>query len=264
MKKFTRILILATILLLQCFLLSGCAALDDFREKQAYITEDRKIVYNDAVFILMPESEYLQPIYNYSEDYQLNVTKSDVPVLLSTFLSEKTLYMCSDGIFLSGYDDTRYDEIVYCREDKYEEMVNRMKEDFNPTKAGYLYETYIEENDEFVFDYYMLSDEEFEAVKEVMRKTNASYLPSDAYIDYNYYIELELCSDDNLFRKYVMDLVQSDNQYYIVYYVDDDTSRVYSVPDSYNEIFSNIMKKGIEAQNSFSYDYEVYEEEVSF
>lgn len=259
MKKILRIFTLAAILLLQCILLSGCDALDDLRAKQAYITDDRDIIFGDAVFVLLPESELLQPIYDYSPDCQLNVTEKDVPVLLSSILSERTLYMSEDGIFLCGYEDTRDTYLVYCREDKYDEIVNRMKEDFTPTKACYLYESYNEETYEYSYNYYMLSDEEYNAVKEVLKNETASDLPSGAYIDYDFFIEIELCSDDNLFRKYVFDIAVSDNQYYIIYYIDDTTTSIYTVPDTYNDIFTNIMKTAIEADDCYDYINEEYD-----
>lgn len=259
MKKILRIFTLATILLLQCFLLSGCDALDELREKQAYYTEDRKIVYNDAVFVLLPENELLQPVYDYSADCQLNITGKDVPVLLSSMLSERTLYMTEDGIFLCGYDDTRNGNIVYCREDKYDEIVARMKEEFKPTKACYFYNIYDTETYENSGGHYVLSDEEFSAVKEVMITTTASNLPSNAYIEYDYTISLELCSEDLLFRKYAMDISLLDNQYYIIYHSEDDTTSIYTVPDSYNEIFSNILKDGMEAEINYHMEYEDYE-----
>ena len=143
--------------------------MDELREKQAFFTENGDIIYGASVYVLLPKSELLQPVYDYSTDSQLNVTEKDVPVLLSPMLSEITLYLSDDEVFLCGYDGSRDGELIYCREDKYEEMVDRIKGSFNPTKACYLYETYNEETNEYLYDYYILSDEEYASVKEVFK-----------------------------------------------------------------------------------------------
>lgn len=262
MKKKLQFICLACILLFSSLLFSGCDALDELREKQAFITENRDIIYDGATFVLMPESDLLYPVYNYSSDCMLNVTAEDVPVLLSPIISEKTLYMSEDGIFLCGYSETG--EIIYCREDKYDEMLSRIKEDFKPTKACYFYETFDSETYEYTPGYYVLADDEYDAVKDVMKSTSASVLPSDAYMDYDHVVYLELCSDDILLRKYVMDIALSDNQYYIIYYSDDETTQIFTVPDTYNAIFTKLMEEGITADRSFDAEYEEYVEEVSF
>lgn len=252
MKKIMRVLTLITILLIQCFLLSGCDTLDELRDRQAIYNSARHIEYHGNTYMLLPACEDLQPIVDYS--ISINATYSDVPVLLSSMLSKLYLYESVDERFLVSSEGA-----IYCIEGQYSEIATRIESGFNVEKACYYYSTYNKETGEYEPDYYILTDEQFDAIKDIIKTTESSILPDSVEMNYNHIAYIEVASDDILFRKDFMDLLITDNDYYFRDYSDDGSTILYTIPDEYKDIIAEILAKCIEADNSFDYDYAVEE-----
>ena len=83
-----------------------------------------------------------------------------------------------------------------------------------------------------------------------------SFLPQ---LDFTNVVELEACSDDMLFRNYVMDIYQLSVGYCLVLQEDKDSKvTIYPVPANLGSEFADILKPMLEQEQIL---YEKYEDD---
>ena len=229
MKKHVKsVLILLTVVgMLLC--LCGCTELENMRKNQAFPGENGEILWNGSVYKALPDSEAL-----YVEDYYedtVYLTAPDVPVLLSSMFSEALLLPSEDKAFLAVLDTDNY----YCREDRYEEIVSRIQEAFVPDLVCYRYTDYPNPK------YYTLTQEQEEAITQLQQTVEPTVFSDGMYLDWDYYIDLQECSQDMLFRRERGGISICDSTYYLHRYVDGQ-EQVFEVPASYSDIFEEITR----------------------
>ena len=251
MKKALRILCLITVTVIVCLSLSGCTLIDEMRDAHAFWSKDNTIKYGEYEYKLLPASETLKPVFNaYNSVY---VTDEEVPVLLSSSFGQN-YYVSDDGIFL--FTDMEDGYICYCRNDRYDEILQKITNGFEP--ESYCYSYYDYENTEDT--YYVFSETEVEAVNNVVKSVIPTVMPEAATLDYDYIVSIEACSKDLFFRTYIADICITDNKYYVVV-TEDENTLLYQVSGELQETFEKIMKAAVDSEkqlhNSFS-DFEDY------
>lgn len=235
MKKRIKLLSML-IVLVMCFSLCGCNALDELRESRAVFTEDGTIVLADgSEYKALPECEELSPeIYNGGTVY---VVKEDLPLLLTSF-SHQSYFKSSDGLFLQSCNDGS--NIFYCRTDVYDSVLERINNGFEGEICGYWYYDYEKEEDCF----YKLKSTEVSAIENVLANQTGEQLLAPAYLDYEYLADMWLCTEDRLFMRDTVDVCALNGKYYVVDFGLENTT-LYSVPDELTDVFEEILEKQI-------------------
>ena len=228
-KTVKRIILLLTIFSLS-LCLCGCDALDKMRQNQGFWGENGEILWNGAVYKELPSDEYLY--VNQDDITIVYVTEPDVPVLLSVF--ERGYYPGEDGLFLSGAGK------YYCREDRYQEIQERIYEPFQPdmiccSVTEYNIDAEAEEK------IYQLTQEQVQMLALILETEEPRTMGEGWYLYTDIQVALWECSEDLLFRRNSIDLAKSGDTYYLYRYTDDRTL-VYAVPegcwDTCEDIFS--------------------------
>lgn len=233
MMKAKRILCLLLVLTM-VFALSGCAYLDDLRAQQAFLI-DGDVHWNGQVYKRLPENNSFSPAWGFGG---LNVTKPDVPVLLSDTFREFRASVSSDGLFLSGNEVYAY----YCREDVYDVWAARMEEPFVPQVVGYYYYYWDESLQEGGDRFYVFTEEQVEVMDVVLDAVEPMVIGEGWSLDYGYRFSLEFATEDLMFRRSAqIDLAQAGAQYYLIDYRYG-KENIYQVPAEYNAIFAAIFE----------------------
>ncbi len=257
MKKAKRILALLAVFVL-CLSFSGCKALDEMRASQGFWQPDGSIRVGEYTYKPVPACEELQPYFSYGYDAPMvYVTDPDVPVLLSRIMGE-SLDISDDDLFLEGgnawdYEGDTYP--LYCREDKYEEVVSRIEAGFTPEIYFYYYSVYNEEEYEFEEKCYDLTAEQAEAVEYVYGNVIPKTLDEGFYFESDDYLTLYVASADRLFMQEALYLEVAGQAYYLTEPQEDGTSLLYAVPTDLRATFDAIYSTYRQAEES------LYEEE---
>ncbi len=233
MKKYVKLLAMALILVLLCGTLTGCIALDQARQTQAFYTPERDILWNGSTYRLLPPCDELRPEYKNKIDL-IHVTEPDVPVLLKDLFGMGAT-VAQDGLFLSGYGGW------YCRADRYEEIAARITAGFTPTGYCFAYYYYDEKLQEVVDDYYRLKPDQSVAVEQILATVTPNVLPANTSVYFDESIALELCTDDLLFRRDVAELCADGDQYYLRKYSDKGQTILYAVPQDMCSLFDGLL-----------------------
>ena len=228
-------------------LLCGCDALDEMRDAQAFY-QDGKIVYEGVTYQLLPKCDEFQPKLD-AEKGTIYVTASDVPVLLSTLSAEEMLYRSENGDFLWSH------EKAYCRVERHGEISKRMQENFETETVCYHYMVWEDAENWMPAEYeYVLTDEQMQALETLTANVEPQILGRGMYLEYDWYIDLEACSADMLFRRDGGQIAVAGDTYYLVM-EENDQQHAFQVPDGMVSIFDEIT----EAYHS-AYDYPEYDE----
>ena len=132
MKRYMRWMA-ALVVLLLCVSLCGCAELKDMKAHHAVWLKDGSILWDGVEYKPILDNKYRTQNEKYGDhsnyylnhdrfDDYLNVTMSDVPVLLSKRFG-RTLVLDAKGGFIHGYSVPLKDTYLYCRADRYDEVV---------------------------------------------------------------------------------------------------------------------------------------------
>lgn len=139
MKKIIKILAAVAILSILCMLFTGCDMLDEMKENHAIMSEDMQTVtFRGETYLRLPEGT---PPYVSANYDVVNITKADVPVLLSEDFGYHTDYDPLRGLLkVKSPTDYDYDDpvkvdyygylnegqeyIYFCREDNYEKYLD--------------------------------------------------------------------------------------------------------------------------------------------
>ena len=237
MKKAKRIVALALALLL-CLPLCSCKELDDMRAHHAFLQEDGTVLWNEAVYKLLPE--YDDEVFE-EYDFYVNavgsvyVTEADVPVLLSDTLG-KRMYAYKNGEVIMRWQEKG---VFYCRVDVYDHMVNGLNAIIERKVAVGYSIAVLDRNtgNEVVLP---LTDQQRETVDTVLDRVkpfvseqNLIYFDAVTLFSHNLYGEL-LGEIAVLAR-------MTDDTYQIVACEDGATEQCYPVPEEYYPIFDTLM-----------------------
>ena len=240
MKRALRIIALVTACVILCISLVSCDIVEEMRASRGNWNEDGSISFNGATYLALPECKYLAPMITNVTDYIL-VAEPDVPLLLSEQLGTSFL-MSDDEVFLDSEGDLPF---LFCREDKYSDMVERIEAGVDLTTFCYSYYEYNEDFD-LVCHYYTLSKMEAAAVMATI--TNPVELPAGSSIYYDGTVDLFRCSDDLLFRERAFALWLVGEEYYIV--VENAATfetEYYLAPEKHKATFSRMLAQYTES-----------------
>ncbi len=262
MKKVKRFVALFTALILVCLSATGCNAIDEMRENQAFYTETGGVKLRGTDYIPLPENEYFRP-FKRDDRTVIRITEPDVPVLLSSeFGDYSSLY--NDGeILYSNYMD-----VYYCRVDKYAEYNAVLAAPFKPTGYCYTYNVLDTDTLEYTEHLYQLTAEQAKAVEEILFTVTPTVQDENTYT-YDYFVELNACDDTMLLRDEAVSIAVNGNAYTIVRpnYNGERKDLEYAVPPAYNAVFDSIVKQGYDAAKAsdayfsdlYGYDEDEYD-----
>lgn len=238
-KRGAALLVILVLVLGLC----GCDALDAMREAQTQYGEDGSILYKGVAYMLLPESEYLSPEYDVWKE--IYVTDPDVPVLLSQAIYIERLALSLDGNFLISMSD----DVVYCREELYDSVFDRIVNGFEVAAMQYEYSVYDEEVGIHRRQTYTLTQEQWDTVYEVLETVEPIEIGRNWNINGQWYLYLYECSQDGFFKKGTMELVASEDSYTLILESGDQTL-AYLVPSAYKAVFEQILSPYVDAHNS--------------
>jgi len=241
MKKVTRILCLIAVFAI-CLSLCGCSVLDEIRQTRAIRTESGDIrLEGGAEYKLLPECRELTPMFD--EMKTVYVVTEDVPLLLTSAMGEY-FDLSDDGIFLKNYVEG--EEVYYCRADAYDAVYQRIVSGLTLDKCCY-----------WCYDYnagrlipYVLTQAQFDAVNQVCQTQEPQTLPSGAMMDWDYWVALNMCSEDLLFTKVLADICVTDGKYYVEVAAGVDTL-LYAVPAELTATFADIMDMFVQTEGEY-------------
>lgn len=249
MKKNVRALSLLLIPIIALLSCSGCVSLTDMRNHQAVYTGNNSILYNNAEYIYIAGNSTLKPPVSDTANY-INVTSSDVPLLLSEIMGD-TMYVSTDERFLVS-DSYSYD-MVYCRSDCYNDIMAHTQQAYQPDGYCYSYEIYHEDTLNSTTAICRLTDVQADTIRKVLTAVKGetySYLP---HLDYSGVIELETCTQDLLFRSHVLDIYVLQTGYCLVQ--SDETNNkitLYPIPTELSPAFADIAAPYLEQEASWN------------
>ncbi len=266
MKKVKRSLALLLALILVCLSATGCNAIEEMRNNQAFYTETGGVKLRDTDYLPLPQNEYFRP-FKRDDNTVIRITEPDVPVLLSSeFGDYGSLY--NDGeILYCNYMDS-----YYCRVDKYSEYNAVLTAPFEPT--GYCYTYHVLDTDtlEYIEHIYQLTDEQAKTVDEILATVTSTVQDRNANYTYDYFVQLNACDDTMLLRDEAVGIAKNGNEYTIVrsnYNGERDDLR-YTVPSEYSAMFDSIVKQGFDAVKASDkyfnelYDYDEDEYDIDY
>lgn len=224
MKKFIRTAVLVFALTVLCFSLSGCHALNEARNAQAFKNDDGTILYNGKIYKALPDREEFADLsYSLTYDHgnMVYVTDKDVPVLLSAFFGQPAFTDKDKKIIFTDYlTDSTSNSLKFCREDIYDTLVEEIK---NPNFTKYTMAldsmglSYLLDDID-IPDSVDLKDYEIAAINEIIALNDTVENP-DTFDSYDgVYAEIFRSTDDGfIYENYCTLLNQGDSYYISVY-----------------------------------------------
>lgn len=243
-----RIFALLLTVLLLCSL-SGCKALEEMRQNQAFYAENGDILWNGNTYKKLPACEELQP--EFDGETSVYVTESDVPVLLSEMVFLASYSPSNDGRFLM--EDYHAEDIFYCEASIYEDVCARIRAPFEPEIVCYRYDVPRKETYEWDTALYTLTAEQVSVITTVVENTEPTVMQDGMTLDCLWTVYLEECSQDLIFRRNTMNISYTGNTYYLHLYTDQG-ELLFSVPSGCNAQFDEItaaQRKAYEAWDSY-------------
>lgn len=244
---------LFSLLLVLVLLLSftGCKALDDARAAQAFYEQDGSILWNGVRYLPLPEADNVYPAFDYTASNLLHVTEPDVPVLLSAFMGDMFNYS-TDKTFLQPNEWN-----LYCRADLFDAVQYRILNGFEYKKYGYWYYQWDDETYDYTEKSYILSDDQIDAVYEVIQTQVPQEQSSVVSLEYDHLASVMGCSDDLLFREYLCDVLYHKETYYVVQ-SNENNYLIYEVPFSSVSVFEEILRAQIQADESYEDEWDEF------
>ncbi len=266
MKKVKRFVALFTALILVCLSATGCNAIDEMRENQAFYTETGGVKLRGTDYIPLPENEYFRP-FKRDDSAVIRITEPDVPVLLSSeFGDYSTLY--NDGEILHS----NYMNVYYCRVDKYAHYNAVLDAPFEPTGYCYTYNVLDTDTLEYTEHLYQLTNAQAKAVEEILFAVTPTVQDEDVKYGYDYFVELNACDNTMLLRDEAVSIAVNGNEYTIgrPHYNGEREYLQYTVPSEYSSMFDSIVKQGYDAAKAADayfddlYDYDEDEYDIDY
>lgn len=277
MKKYLKYILISVIMIISALSLCSCKELDNIRDVHAVYDGNGNIVFHNAVYKQLQYTGNYYP--NITSDKRGAVTEPDVPVLLSSAMGQDML-ISEDEILLrvAGYNPSSdyfdysytYSELLYVREDKYDEIAEKMK---NPDFSSYLicYEQYDAKTYSWESKCHILTESEQNAIENILSGDGTE---SDFSIGFKYYDQIEISrgtSDGFLINSdNGITLFFDESDFYLEIYSDgEDTEQykdgkftIYKVPSEYKNIFEG-LKQHSYYYNEYDYGYDEEYDEFS-
>lgn len=235
MKRIMKISVMFLMMMVMMTGLTGCRKFEQMRQNQATLKEDGILVFRDEAYRLLPECEYLNPNYAFSNGL-VYLTPEGTPVLLSGFLGN-ALEISKDKNFIMGTlgsGDQSYTNVAtFCHVDKYDEIMDIIEKGYEAN--GYKCE-YYDGGDGM--EEYILSDEEIKAVETVL--SSAPVVLDEEIMTKS--CSIFSCMRETPFSQYEMEFMVIEDEYYLQKY-DGETgdSVYYRVPAELNSVFEKIV-----------------------
>ncbi len=247
MKKTVKIIALIITLCTMLSMLSGCSFIDDLRKSKIVINEKGNLVYKDNEYIKLEKTDTLYFNYDYNFDEEILAGKDEEPILY-TFFKGEYCDLSKDKVLIQTFGGD-----IYCREDKYESVTDKIKNGFTAEKYIYTYEIYIENGYDYEWEekIHTLTESDLAKVNEIFETvepiTNGTYMISNSI----YNVEIYGCSKDLIFRKYAFDIFYLDGKYYIQKEDERYNPYVYEVPEKYNSDFKKLIKNYVDNYENY-------------
>lgn len=231
-KRWTAIVLVV----LMCLPLCGCQMLDDMRATHAFLQDDGSVLWDGNVYRVLVLTDEMAEVDLIPDRKALNVTKADVPVLLSGLLGQE-FNVYNNGVLLELYTWDSYERVLYCREDQYDAMTEALAKEF--VLDTFYYEYYDSENGDYVRYYF--SDEQFELVQKILSDELPLPMSDDFYVtmdEDDYTVYLSGCDADRFkTQEYMLEIVVTDAGYYLV-----TEDHAYIVPSVYKAEFGKMVE----------------------
>lgn len=279
MKKYLKYILISVILIISALSLCSCKELDQMRDVHAIYDSSGNIIFHNAVY---KQLQYTGDYYpNIVSDKRGAVTEPDVPVLLSTAIGQSTV-ISEDEAFLivSGYNSPSadysyaYSEYLYVREDKYDEIAEKMK---NPNFSSYLicYDRYNPKTYIWESKCHILTESEKNAIENILSGEGTE---SDLSMGFQYYSQINISrgtSDGFLINsRGGVTLYFDESDFYLEIYSEGDGTEtygdgkfiIYKVPSEYKSIFEGLKKYSFYGYDDFFYgddgEYDEFSEDI--
>ena len=231
MKKTIKITISVLLLALLCVSLVGCKQLDDLKRKHGVFLDEsreeielRGYVYEKVMErVMFGNSEW--ETYLITDEYSMNITDKDVPLLLTENYGESARYNSrgeEDPVMLSIYDsrDGKQVDVFYCREDYLDtlkaKMDNVVLDQFYYTKA-----VYSEEEDRVIYKKKLVPEKTAEVIRKTLDRPYDAGMDLDAqtdYLDFSEYKDLNYTDKDLLFTNDInVEICKTSSGEYYIY-----------------------------------------------
>ena len=248
MKKHMKRGLCLLLVVLLCFSLTGCLALDDMRKYHATLQKDGTLLLDGQIYVPLPYCEEFTPPMGAGS--YVYVTEPDVPVLLADTFAI-TYYTISETAVVGKNrivgDAGRY----YCVKEDYDALDALIQDGADLSKMQYYYGKFDEKEGLYTEETVFLSEEQVNAVKRVLA-TVEPFDATDMY--YEEVVSLNWCSEDGLFSKFAFDLCKYNGHYALVQW-EKDTPIFCEAPAEYNAIFAEIMRPYLENGVAFGEEY---------
>lgn len=238
MKKTTRLFALLMAILL-CLSLTGCKALDELREAQGFWQADGSISWDGNVYKLLETNNLDLNVTTDDEFSTIDVTKDDVPVLVASLFGQ-TFYVKNNKTLLVAYVN---EGIYYCRADQYDKYAARIQSGYTQDKICYNYSKYTQDGSYEGDAVYTLTAQQMQQLMDIYNTATPTKLADGMYFSYDRSVQLYGSTEDDLLIKDLFFIQQAGNRYYI-----EDEENLYSVPESFNSLFAEIMADAVKAE----------------
>lgn len=231
-KKLLALCLLLSLVLLLC----GCDGLEELRSQRAeYAWKD--VVHQGVTYKKLPVCPALNPEMDY--DRPVYVVEPDVPLLLIKMEADAQFYQSKDSNFLMHYSS----EVVYCREDMYEELNSTIAKGWEYTKVYYDYTVF---NPEDPWDYeekrYHFTQEQINALEILTTNVEPQKLGDGLSLDTDWQINIYESSEDGFFNRYSGRIAAVGSSYYLIIQDHQLNEQAFKVPDGMVSTFDDIME----------------------
>ncbi len=246
MKRSLKAITLILSFILLCTLFTGCNELDELKDSHAVLNNDGSITYKGSNYLRID----LKPNSNFSPyvHARIRVTEPDVPVLLSQSESVYVGAVTDDGSMMSLNECHWFEDMegnfFYCREDRYEEVTEKLESEIIPEVYCYRF-IYYEENADEIPGTYILTEEQMATVDSILGTQADMRLDTT---DADSFVTLYQGTEDQIFmyEKAMIFHVYDD---YIV--TDSENHVTHKVPEELTPVFDEIMEQQYLADASF-------------
>ncbi|MBQ3183897.1 MAG: hypothetical protein IJB57_09545 [Clostridia bacterium] len=252
MKRLLKTITIILSLILLCSLFTGCNELDEMKAQHAILNEDGNVIFNGSTYLPLEtiNSNNFNPNTVSETVY---VTEEDVPVLLSNLFSDYYGDITADGSVMKLYSSSLRDYpptiMYFCREDRYDEVSAKAKDEEIVAEVYTYSYGYYDDNGNHASAIYMLTEEEMDAVDRVL----------NTQVKYRVSFDERLCcaeicqgTRDQVFMYEKANLYLVDGTYWLK---DMDGDYVtHEVPEELTALFDKMMEPKLIAQGFLEED----------
>lgn len=236
MKQYIKKILCVVIIAALSYSLCSCKYIDELRTQHGIYTSNKRdeISLNGNKYILM-QTDILITSTTYKN---INVTESNVPVLLSTEYGDY-FDLSKNHKFITTYDNE-----IYCRSDIYEKYKEKPLESELKYYCIKTHEEYISnafEDTELIVEHEKLNIKSSDAINDVLTTVSPikklNYKKRDTIPIYKTDKDTELKTDC------IKLIITKNDKYYLS--SDPENNKFYEIPEKYSSIFSKLINKAI-------------------